>query len=208
MAMSGRMGTVPGASEARVLVAAVVAVAVIVWIAPSAQGQDTKLAPANKAAEKCRSAGGHPPEILQIPFTKTHRYENPKLGIQYRYFSAKRSVSVYRYDHGHTVIDDALLDQHFKWAVREVAQVAAKHRETIITAKRLAKMKFDGAVVLVAMFEIQRRSGMTTDFVALSHDTKCLLKIRYTLLRGERVDAAKIIRQFQGAVETIHKSLR
>lgn len=208
MATSGRMGSVVGTAEARALLATVFAVAAIACIASSAYGQGTKPAPAAGTAEKCRSTGEYPPQILEIPFTKTHRYENPHHGIQYRYFSAGRSVSVYRYDYGHAVIDDAHLDQHFKWAIREVAQVAAKHRELIITAKRLAKMKFDEAVVLVAMFEIQRRSGMTTDFVALSHDTKCLLKIRYTLVRGERVDGAKIIRQFQGAVETIHKSLR
>ena len=70
------------------------------------------------------------PILENIPSTTwsyrdTTEFDDPDLGIAYRYFSGPTWAELYLYDNGYEFIDNAIVEQHFGQVVRDIYTAAS-----------------------------------------------------------------------------------
>lgn len=135
-----------------------------------------------QAKEICRQFVVAPKTFGKLKLVKYKQFENKKSGVQVRYAAKNHSVSIYKYDLGLARITEANLKKQLAGSSRAVLTFAERRKDKVLQKARAFAWKAGDVVFHGAVLQVTRKKqGKNAfEFIAMSQNTVCFLKLRYT----------------------------
>ena len=130
----------------------------------------------------CRGFAIQPERLAKLKFIKTKLYETKEYGVLIKFGARNQILSVFKYDDGQTHITDAFLQERLKSSKKAIEKATAKRKDKIVSPAKPLVWKMGNAVFHGVVYRVTRNKHklMSYEYVGLSHNTACMLKVRYT----------------------------
>ncbi|MDA0218144.1 MAG: hypothetical protein O3B22_00930 [Proteobacteria bacterium] len=151
-------------------------------------------------------------EIAGIPHQRTIRFDDPGLGVQFRFFApgAAGNLSYIRFDMGHATVDAEIEAASREQIWQNIKIVADLNGVAIQGPARLDPYPAGDVVITNDIFLGWSDDAVAVEFLGLGHDRNCLHEIRFTIVvppQADEIDAARslyreILRTLAPYIET------
>lgn len=130
----------------------------------------------------CRNFSVQPKTFAGLKFVNTKQYENRDYGVFIKFGVRNQILSIFKYDSGQTNISDKFLQQRLESSRLSIEKATAKRDDDIIERGAPFVWKIGEVLFYGVSYHVTRKKHNLTSFeyVGLSHNTACMLKVRYT----------------------------
>jgi hypothetical protein len=135
-----------------------------------------------EAKDICRGFAVQPKTFANLKFVNFKQYENKAYGVFIKFKIPNRILSVFKYDDGQTHISDAYLQERLKASKKSLEKAVVKRGDKIVNQAKPLVWKMGNVLFHGVSYRVtyKKHKIMAYEYVGLSHDTACMLKVRYT----------------------------
>ena len=135
-----------------------------------------------EAKNLCRSFAVQPETFFGLEFVNTKQFDDAKLGVFVKFGARNQILSIFKYDDGRTRITDDFLQEKLAASQKSIEKSVAKRGDRIVSPAKTFVWKMGDAVFHGVVLQATRDEHdlNSFEFVGLSHNTACLLKVRFT----------------------------
>ena len=132
--------------------------------------------------EICRSFAVQPETFAELKFVEFKQYEDKDSGVFIKFSAHKQRLSIFKYDDGQTNITDEFMQKKLESSKKAIEKSVAKRGDEILRRNTPFVWKFGDALFYGVSYQVTYKKHDLTafEYVGLSHNTVCMLKVRYT----------------------------
>ncbi|MFT5510408.1 MAG: hypothetical protein ACI89J_003502 [Hyphomicrobiaceae bacterium] len=135
-----------------------------------------------EAKDICRSFAVQPKTFAKLKFVKSKRYDKKEFGVFIKFGARNQVLSIFKYDNGQTHITDAFLQKMLKSSQKSIEKSVTKRGDKIVSRSKPLVWKMGDVLFHGASYRVtyKKHKLSANEYVGLSHNTACMLKVRYT----------------------------
>jgi len=177
-------------------------VVLIVFVAPA-------FGPSSASAKEiCRRFPMQLTKVADLKLIRKGKFDNRAAGAFMKFRGRGQILSLFIYDNGQASITDADVRSHTNDSVRQIRMAANRRGDKIVSEGRTKLWSAAGYAFVASNLRATYKAAdaQAYEFVGLSHDTKCMLKVRYTDALDPNREAA--LRRYKKLVLEVHNAMR
>ena len=153
----------------------------------------------------CRNFAVQPKTFAELNFLNTKQYENKNYGVFIRFGIRNQILSIFKYDAGQTNITDEFLQTKLKSSGNSIEKATTKRGDDIIKRGAPFVWKIGEVLFYGVSYQVTRKKHDLTsiEYVGLSHNTACMLKVRYTDALKTKPDVS--LRRYKSYAREAHE---
>ena len=130
----------------------------------------------------CRSFAVQPKTFAKLKFIKSKQYENKRSGVFIKFSANNQILSIFKYDDGQDQITDAFVQEKLKSSLKVIENRVAKRGDDIVSRGNPLVWKMGDVLFHGSFYRVTYKKYKLTafEYVGLSHNSACMLKVRYT----------------------------
>ncbi len=135
-----------------------------------------------KSKDICRTFAVTPKTFATLKLNKTKQYENRRFGVYAKYTARNQILSIFKYDDSQSTITDSFLQERLTSSSKAIRNSVRKRKDKILAGAKPFVWKMGDALFYGVSYKVNyiKFNVNAYEYVGLSHNTACMLKVRYT----------------------------
>ena len=158
-----------------------------------------------EAKEVCRQYAVQPKIFNKLKLLGYKQLKNKSAGVHIKYGFNRHFVSIFKYDSGQLKISDEFLQARLKSSKNALEKAVVKRKDKILRPAKSLVWKMGDTIFYGVVYQVtyKKHKLKAYEYVGLSHNSVCMLKLRLT--DALKTKASTSLIRFKSYVKKAHE---